>query len=386
MNNTFSGANLNNIKELNISAVLKTIYEKKGVSRTDIATYTDMSCAFVTKVLSKLISADIVLESKNAASDRGRPKVSIEFNYKKYAMVGLRLNVRYVSAALCLSNGDMVCHYSRDIESGDTGEKVFRKCLDVLTLAMSNADGLTVLGIGIAAPGPLPVELDRVTAMPKSFAADFSNIPIVELIEKEFGLSVVLLHDALSGALNEYVFSDDEKYRNIVFITTDNGVGAGIITDGKPYNGSGGMAGEVSHMVIGTEDGGFTRIDSYLAYKNLKEECGCDSIEELFLKVKNGNEVCEKYIERYIRYMSVIITNCVTVLSPEAVVIGDKIAMIPDIVQKVCNKALTQMLPELYRDSFELIVRPYSKHSVLRGACGAVLHRALEEPCKFFLK
>lgn len=385
MNKTFSGANLNNIKELNISAVLKTIFENKGVSRTDIATSTEMSCAFVTKVLTKLTSSEIVLESKNTAFDRGRPKVSLEFNYQKYAMLGLRVNIRYVSAALCLSNGDILCHYSSEIEKGDDGEKVMRKCLDVLTLALSNADSLTVLGIGIAAPGPLPVGLDKITALPENFAGGFSDIPIVKLIEKEFGLSVVLLHDALSGAMNEYIFEVDKKYRNLVYITTDSGVGAGIITDGKPYNGRGGMAGEVSHMVIGTEAGGFTSISSYLAYSNLKEECDCESIEELFTKVKKQDKVCCDYVEKYIKYMSVVITNCVTVLSPEAVVIGDKIAMIPDTVKMICNETLSQMLPEVYRDSFELIVRPYSKHSVLRGACGAVLHKALNEPCKYFL-
>ena len=385
MNKSFSGANLSNIKEMNISAVLKTIYEKKGISRIDIAASTEMSCAFVTKVLTKLTEEGIVLESGNSANDRGRPKVSLEFNYEKYVMVGLRINASYVSSALCVSSGDLLCHYSIDIDKNGSGVDVYNKCVRVVKKALECCEDKKILGIGIAAPGPIPVEHDRVTALTRSNLKDFGDIMLKERLQREFGLPVTLLHDAHCGALNEYVFGEEERYRNIVFIASDNGIGAGIILDGKPYNGSGGLAGEISHMILGY-DGRFATLNSMISYDEIKTKCNCGSFDEVVSRVGEGNEECCIFYDRILRYLSVAAANFVTTVSPQAIVISDKIALHPDRVSKVCNETLDEILPKEYRDSFELIVRPYSKHSVLRGACGAVLNRAFDEPSKYFLK
>ncbi len=383
MNNSFSGANLNNIKEMNISAVLKTIFEQKGISRTDIAASTDMSCAFVTKVLAKLTADNIVLETKNSAVDRGRPKVSLYFNYDRFAMVGLRINARYISSALCGMDGEILCHYSSSIDNEKDGEAIYRKCCEMINSALTHRKDRVILGIGIAAPGPLPPEHDRVTAINAGNFESFSSISIVQRLEDNFGVSVVLMHDAHCGALNEYIFCENtNKYRNIVFIATDNGVGAGIIIDGKPYNGSG-LAGEIANMIIGV-DGRFAALSEFISQEKLVLDCKCRSIDEMLEKIKGGDTICCEHFDRFIRYLAVALSNFIITVSPEAIVISDKIALLPDRVKKICTETMDNILPKQYRDSAEIIVRPYSKHSVLRGACGAILHRALEEPCKYF--
>lgn len=386
MNNPFAGANLDNIKEMNFSAVLKKIYERAGISRIELASSTEMSCAFVTKVLSRLTLQGIVLEAKNCSIERGRPKVSLQFNYQKYAMVGLRINGKYISSALCLANGEMLCHYSKDISEENDAMSVYRICCELISMALSDSNDYEILGIGIAAPGPLPVELDRITALSFLRIEGFSEIPLKKNLESEFGMPVILLHDAHCGALNEFIFSnDDEKYRNIVFIATDTGVGAGIIVDGKPYTGSGGLAGEIADMVIGV-DGDFIKLGSVISYTKLIEQCGCKNIDEVASKIKNGDENTTEHFDRFVRYLAVSACNFVTTVSPQAIVISDRIALLSDRVEDICNEVFEKILPVHYRESFKLIVRPYNKHSVLRGACGAVLHKALEEPCKFFLK
>lgn len=383
MNNSFSGANLNNIKEMNISAVLKTIFEHEGISRTDIASSTEMSCAFVTKVLTNLTSKRIVLEAKNSAVDRGRPKVSLCFNYDRFVMVGLRINAKYISSALCSSRGELLCHYSSSIEDRKNGEEIYIKCCELIDLALSHKKDKIVLGIGVAAPGPLPPEHDRVTVINESNFADFKDIALIERLEKEYGVSVVLMHDAHCGALNEYIFRETkERYRNIVFIATDNGVGAGIIIDGKPYNGSG-FAGEISNMIIGRDDE-LVPLSAVLSQKKLISDCGCESITEVIERVRIDDTVCCEHFDRFIRYLTVAVSNFITTVSPEAIVISDSIALLKERVEKLCKETLSTLLPEDYKSSVEIIVRPYSKHSVLRGACGAILHKALEEPCKYF--
>jgi len=385
MNNPFAGTNLDSIKEMNISQVLKKIFEEKGISRIDIANSTEMSCAFVTKVISTLVSNGIVLEEKNTTAERGRPKVSLCFNGKHYAMAGLRINAKYISCALCDAEGELIFNCSCSSEGLMCGEDVYNKCCELLRTVLDHKGDKIVLGIGIAAPGPLPLENDRITALRCEPFCDLHEIPILARMQEDFGMPVVMQHDAHCGALNEYIFSaDQKKYRNIVFIATDANIGAGILIDGKPYNGSGGLAGEIYYMVIGN-DGDFGILGNSMTQQELIKVCGCSSMDELIQKVEaEDSKVCDAF-DRFIRYLSVVIANFITTISPEAIVISDKIAILHERIEKICTETTEKLLPPEYRNSTELIIRPYSKHSVLRGACGAVLHRALEKPCEFFL-
>lgn len=385
MDKIFFGKNLDGIKDFNISAVIRQIYENSGVSRIELAEGIGMSPAFVTKVLSRLTSEGIIVEEKTTSADRGRPKVALSFNYDKYAMLGLRINNKYISSALCNAGGEILCHFTCNIDSDFNVERILAECVALLEKSKDFSDGRTILGIGIAAPGPLPFARDRITALKGSIFDGLSDIAITDYLEEQLGLPAVLWHDAYCGALNEYVFcGEDTRYHNIVFLATDNGVGAGIIIDGRPFNGAGGFAGEVTNMLICGSDG-VVSSGSIASQRLMLERCGCTSIDECLRLVDNGDEsVCAEF-DSYVKALSVIAANLVVTLSPEAIVISDRIGALDKRVYRICRSFLDEHLPREFADSVEIRVRPYSKHSVLRGACGAVLHMAFDEPCKYFL-
>ncbi len=385
MDRIFFGKNLDGIKDLNISTVIKRIYEKGGISRIELAESIGMSPAFVTKVLSQLTSDGIIIEEKTSSADRGRPKVALSFNYDKYAMLGLRINNKYISSALCTASGEILCHFTCNIDTDFNSERILAECIGLLEKSMDCSADRTILGIGIAAPGPLPPGRDRITVLKGSIFDGLSNVALTDYLEEKLGLPSVLWHDAYCGALNEYVFcSEDTRYHNIVFLATDNGVGAGIISEGRPFNGAGGFAGEVSNMLISGFDG-VVSAGSIASQRRMLERCGCGTIEEFLCLVESGDERGCAEFDSYVKALSIIVANLVVTVSPEAVVISDRIAILDKRVYGICRSFLDEHLPKDFADSVEIRVRPYSKHSVLRGACGAVLHMAFDEPCKFFL-
>lgn len=384
MDKIFYGKNLDGVKDLNISAVIKRIYDNSGISRIELAESIGLSPAFVTKVLSQLTSDGVIVEEKTASVDRGRPKVALCFNYDKYAMLGLRINNKYISSALCTAGGEILCHFTCNIDADFNSKRILKECICLLEKSMYYSVDRRILGIGIAAPGPLPLVRDRITALKGSIFDGLSEIAITEYLEEKLGLPAVLWHDAYCGALNEYVFCEsDKRYHNIVFIATDNGVGAGIIVEGRPFNGAGGFAGEVSNMLICNSDG-VASVNEIASQRRMLERCECSSIEECLRLVKSGDERVNSEFDAYLRALSLIAANLVVTLSPQAIVISDKIAMLDGRVHDVCRKFLNEHLPSQFSDSVEIRVRPYNRHSVLRGACGAVLHMAFDEPGKFF--
>jgi glucokinase len=59
---------------------------------------------------------------------------------------------------------------------------------------------------------------------------------------------VILENDANAGALAEHRFGAGKGAANIVFLTMGTGFGAGIIIDGRIYQGTNGNAGEIGHV------------------------------------------------------------------------------------------------------------------------------------------
>jgi glucokinase len=111
------------------------------------------------------------------------------------------------------------------------------------------AQGATVdaLGaIGISCGGPL----DRITGIVQSppNLPTWIEVPVVDMLSREFGCPVSLENDANAGAVAEHRFGAGKGFHNVVFLTLGTGLGSGIIIDDLLYCGANGMAGEIGHV------------------------------------------------------------------------------------------------------------------------------------------
>jgi glucokinase len=108
------------------------------------------------------------------------------------------------------------------------------------------ADPERLSGIGVSCGGPLDPHTGVIQAPPN--LSTWIDIPIVEILRREFGCPVLLENDANAGALAEHRYGAGQGTRNMVFLTMGTGLGAGIIIDKKLYSGSSEMAGEIGHV------------------------------------------------------------------------------------------------------------------------------------------
>lgn len=100
--------------------------------------------------------------------------------------------------------------------------------------------------IGISCGGPLDIQKGLILSPPN--LPDWDRIPIVETLSEEFGVPAYLCNDANACALAEWKYGAGSGTKNMVFLTFGTGLGAGLILDGRLYNGTNGMAGEVGHI------------------------------------------------------------------------------------------------------------------------------------------
>lgn len=117
-------------------------------------------------------------------------------------------------------------------------DKIFRVCESII----GDKDPL----FGISCGGPL--DSDNGVIMSPPNLPGWEDIRIVEQVEKAFGGEAFLMNDANAGALAEWRFGAGRGVKSLVFLTHGTGMGAGLILDGRLYEGPTGDAGEVGHI------------------------------------------------------------------------------------------------------------------------------------------
>jgi len=209
-------------------------------------------------------------------------------------------------------------------------------------------------GIGICAPGPLNPHTGLVINPPN--LAGWRNIPLARMIEMEFGLPAKVENDANAAGLAETLFGAAVAYRDVFYVTVSTGVGTGIIINKKVHHGKNGVAGE----------GGHVSIDYHSPYR-----CGCgtlgciealaagpamarrarvlleqDHIRPSLLRemtkghlsritpmlieeaARQGDRAAREIIDETGFFLGVWLAGMLTLLDPEAVVIGGGVARI----------------------------------------------------------
>lgn len=100
--------------------------------------------------------------------------------------------------------------------------------------------------IGISCGGPL--DSGRGVIMSPPNLPDWNDVHIVDMLTGRFGIPAYLCNDANACALAEWKYGAGRGTQNMVFLTFGTGLGAGLILNGRLYEGACGMAGEVGHV------------------------------------------------------------------------------------------------------------------------------------------
>jgi glucokinase len=123
-------------------------------------------------------------------------------------------------------------------------EQLIHKTLD-------SVQASALLGIGIGCTGPLDVVRGLVNN-PYTLEG-WSNIPIVERLNKTFNVPVHLENDADAAALGEYWQGAGRDAKRLYAVTVGTGVGTALIVDGEIYRGLDGSHPEGGHQLIDPE-------------------------------------------------------------------------------------------------------------------------------------
>lgn len=233
----------------NRSLVLQTLYRAGGQSRADLARETGLTRVTVSDLVAELIAEGYVIETGQREDARpGKPATLLDLDRGAFQIVGIDLSDadRFRGAVLDLDGH--VLHRAERALTGQTGDAAIQLVTD---LTAELVDQLTErpLGIGVGSPGI--VDLAGVVLSAPNLG--WADVDLQGTLADRFGLPVVVANDANVAALAEHSFGGAAS--DMMLVKVGHGVGAGLLLGGTPLYGSRFAAGEIGHVVVGTDGG-----------------------------------------------------------------------------------------------------------------------------------
>jgi glucokinase len=103
-----------------------------------------------------------------------------------------------------------------------------------------------VEGIGVSVGGPVNPLTGVVLSPPH--LPKWDRVPVVDILTREFGLPVVVEHDAAACLLAEWLWGAAQGTTHAVYLTCGTGCGAGVLIGGRVLRGPSGQSPEVGHI------------------------------------------------------------------------------------------------------------------------------------------
>jgi glucokinase-like ROK family protein len=232
-------------KQHNRDLVLKTVFDNEEISRAEISRITKLTRATVSDMVNNLVAEGLVEEIGFGESLGGKAPILLSLVADSRYLIGLNLaQDRFIGAVVNL-RGEIkeTVEFPVDESDGDQALQLVFRILDRLT----GKQWSPIVGIGIGTPGLVNTREGYVVS---AVNLDWQDLPLAELLEMRYNLPVTVLNDSQATAIGEFVYGDHQSDYNMVVVTVKQGVGAGILIDGSLFQGDGGGAGEIGHVVV----------------------------------------------------------------------------------------------------------------------------------------
>ncbi|MCX7846266.1 MAG: ROK family transcriptional regulator [Dictyoglomaceae bacterium] len=366
----------NIINEINRGLILHLVREEGPISRAKIARKLGLSRPTVSAHVQDLIKEGLILEVGKGETKKGRKDILLVYNSKHGYILAGDLEGSFIRLAISDMSGKI--EYEEVIKTQELREKnlmypqnfpiILKKILEKNGIQREN---LKILSFGITGI----IEEGKLMFSPG--LPEWSNAPLVKILEEEFPSSLIIIErDVNMAVLGEYWKGAGKGKENIVYITVSTGIGAGIIINGKIYEGKNKFAGEIGYMsiddpnyiypgVLNTPFGSLEWNSSWSGIQKRLHQFGKNykNIEEIFEDYEKDKEIKE-VIDNSAENLARAIVNLTTVLAPEIIIIGGILGKYLDNLFPKMEKIFEHYLPI----DINIVSSPLGNNAVIWGS------------------
>ncbi len=341
----------------NRALVLQQLFDDGPLSRADISRATALTRVTVSELVTELLDDDIVTElGTKPGTHMGKPATLVGLSDQAPVAIALDLSGDESMKGAVVDLRGVVVH--REEVAFTRGEEAVKAVITLIESLKTSAPQ-RVLGIGIGTPGIITAE-GVVLQAPN---LEWDDLDLAGIVESATSLPTYVGNDANIAAVAESAFGAGDD-GGLLLITIGQGVGGGVLIDGRSLSGPLLSAGEIGHIVV--EPGG--------AHCN----CGNHGCLETLLAVPHLRRLSDPKDRAHVGgVLGSVLTPIVTTLGIADVVLYGPTELLEGPLLEATREALAKQSLPFVAQRIQVRLAPLSDELVLTGAAAQVRYREL---------
>jgi len=221
------------------------------------------------------------------------------------------------------------------------------------------------------------------------------DLDLCGLFSSTLGMPVTVDNDANCAAWGEYVHGAGRGTRHFVCLTLGTGIGGGVVTGGRLYRGSHGMAGEIGHQVIDVAGPrcscgtvgcleAMANASSIVSRARSAIAAGAESVlvdsdsltsRDIGAAAAEGDAVAIEALAAAGRALGTGLANIVHILDPEVIAIGGGVAGAGELILGPARESMRVQLMADILDAVKVVPAELGNMASLVGASMMALRK-----------
>jgi predicted NBD/HSP70 family sugar kinase len=375
------------LREHNLALVLTWVADRGPASRARIAAGTGLTKASVSSLVDQLLEAGLLDETPGRPSGAaGRPGLELALADRGPVGFGLEINVDYLTAAAVGLDG-VVLHREtirRDLRS--TGpDRVLAEAAGLLCRVVGDAGDRPRAGACVAVPGLVDRDTSVLRSAPNLGWQEVDVLAPLAARPELAGLDLRLGNEANLAALGELWFGVARGLTGFVQVSGEIGVGAGVVLDGRLFDGSRGYGGELGHLPVRSGGpicrcGSTGCLEQVAGQEAILRQAGVGSAEELLAQLAAGRRRPVLAVQQAGSHLGVGLAAMLNVLDLGTVVLGGGYAALAPWLAGPVQQELAARVISAAWLPVRLLVSELGLQAAVRGAAGSVVRRVISHP------
>ncbi|MFG6468446.1 ROK family transcriptional regulator [Roseateles sp. BYS87W] len=327
------------LKVINRMALVRHLCAHPGLSRADLAGAVGLTKSTVSGLTRELIAEGWLVEREVVATgDLGRRPTPLFIDPDRLLLLGAEVGIEQVRVVATSLTGEVRASTVASYGASRTA----KACIGTLATALLKlrkqlAATQQVLGIGVGLPGGVNEARGLLHFAPN---LGWRDVPVGQLLADKLhdtalaDVPLFIQNEADVAALGEMEFNPAADADPLLYVSINQGLGAGVIVGDRLLTGSRGFAGEVGHMVLQLNGprcscGRRGCAEALIATRALLG--GSDaapalrSLAEVRAHLVDEDADTLKAVASAGRYLGVLLQNLATAYDPGAIVLGGSV-------------------------------------------------------------
>ena len=290
---------------------------KAPATRSQLCEALDTSRTNLGRALTTLLDEGSVTPVRTNAPGRGRPTQLLTLNSSAVHCVGLNVTRTSCAGVMLSRNGTVLAAVHIVSPTSPSLQLSLEQTCEALaaSAARQGIDTSTVRAVGVG----VPIPMGRNARLSSDAYPTMEELS--ELTRRWWDPLPVVDNTVRMAALAEALWGAGADMSSFIYLRLSGGVGGCVVSDFRLVGGAGGLAGELGHMTVGTNDspcacGKRGCLETLASVPALCERAGVADIAQLRAAVLSGDTRAREALERAAQAVGYVLGSAALLINP----------------------------------------------------------------------